>query len=76
MKKLTIILSLGLLSAGCGSGAQPGTNSTTKTETTTSAAETGVPACDEYLAQVEKFVIIRKSRKRPGTLTSRRGTKP
>jgi len=56
MKKLTLTLCLGLLLAGCGGGDQPVANSTTKTETTTSAAETGVPACDEYLAKVEKFV--------------------
>lgn len=64
MKKLTITLTLclGLLLAGCGGSDKPEANSTTKTEpttkteTTTSAAETGVPACDEYLAKVEKFV--------------------
>lgn len=57
MKKLTLSLTLclGLLLAGCG-GDKSVANSTTKTETTTSATETGVPACDEYLAKVEKFV--------------------
>jgi len=55
MKKLTLTLCLGLLLAGCG-GDKPTANSTIKTETTTSTAETGVPACDEYLAKVEKFV--------------------
>ena len=49
MKKLTLTLCLGLLLAGC-SGDKPTANSTTST------ADTGVPACDEYLAKVEKFV--------------------
>ncbi len=51
MKKLTLTLTLclGLLLASCG-GDKPAANSTTST------AETGVPACDEYLAKVEKFI--------------------
>ena len=49
MKKLTLILCFGLLLAGCG-GSQTTANSTTST------TETGVPACDEYLAKVEKIV--------------------
>ena len=49
MKKLTLILCLGFLLTGC-SGDKPAVNSTTST------TETGVPACDEYLAKAEKFV--------------------
>lgn len=56
MKKLTLTLCFGLLLTGCSVGDKPAVNSTTKTETTTSTAVTGVPACDEYLATVEKFV--------------------
>ena len=56
MKKQTLTLFLGLLLTACGGGDKPAANSPTKTETTTSTTETGVPACDEYLAKVEKFI--------------------
>ncbi len=49
MKKLTVILCFGILLTGCGGDKSIATS-------TTSTAETGVPACDEYLAKVEKFV--------------------
>jgi len=61
MKKLTIIFAFYLaifLTACCGAAAndKPTANSTTKTETTSTTAETGVAACDEYLAQVGKLM--------------------
>ena len=49
MKKLTITLCLGLLLTGCGGDKTIATSATSTTET-------GVPACDEYLAKAEKFV--------------------
>jgi len=49
MKKLTLVLCFGFLLTGCGGDRSSATS-------TSSTTETGVPACDEYLAKVEKFV--------------------
>lgn len=65
MKTLTLIFSLCLVIflAGCGSADKPAANTvktepaaTSKSDTTTSSAGTGVASCDEYLAKLDKFV--------------------
>lgn len=59
MKKLTLAFTLcaAFLLTACGGGDKSDAKPTTaKTETTTTTAETGVPACDEYLAKVDKLM--------------------
>jgi hypothetical protein len=49
MNKLSLVLCFGFLLTGCA-------GDKTRATSTSSAAETGIPPCDEYLAKVEKFV--------------------